>query len=205
MEEKWGRIRIQDSRLSEAHGGQIRIQDSGLSEARQWWSKFGSDPHSPVPRQRSHHHAPRNSPPAWTTSKPPPSASSSSCWASPASSALPAAFPTAPCSTWKASSEAVDTALTAEPGGALQYGATEGYEPLREQLSLLHGQQGRGRGRRRPDRHHRQPAGAGPAGQDHDQPRRQGDRRGAHLPGHHPVLPALWRRADHRARSTRTA
>lgn len=31
--------------------------------------------------------------------------------------------------------EAVNTALLQEPGGALQYGATEGYEPLREQLS----------------------------------------------------------------------
>ena len=31
--------------------------------------------------------------------------------------------------------EAVDTALKENPGGALQYGATEGYEPLREQLS----------------------------------------------------------------------
>jgi len=33
--------------------------------------------------------------------------------------------------------EAVDTALQQEPGGALQYGATEGYEPLREQLSAF--------------------------------------------------------------------
>ncbi|MDB5871058.1 MAG: aspartate aminotransferase, partial [Ramlibacter sp.] len=31
--------------------------------------------------------------------------------------------------------EAVNTALTENPGGMLQYGATEGYEPLREQLS----------------------------------------------------------------------
>jgi 2-aminoadipate transaminase len=31
--------------------------------------------------------------------------------------------------------EAVDAALKENPGGALQYGATEGYEPLREQLS----------------------------------------------------------------------
>ena len=31
--------------------------------------------------------------------------------------------------------EAVNTALKENPGGALQYGATEGYEPLREQLS----------------------------------------------------------------------
>ena len=31
--------------------------------------------------------------------------------------------------------QAVDTALTDEPGGALQYGATEGYQPLREQLA----------------------------------------------------------------------
>ncbi|MBU0590183.1 MAG: PLP-dependent aminotransferase family protein [Gammaproteobacteria bacterium] len=30
---------------------------------------------------------------------------------------------------------AVNTALTEEPGGALQYGATEGYNPLREQLA----------------------------------------------------------------------
>ena len=31
--------------------------------------------------------------------------------------------------------EASQKALTEEPGGALQYGATEGYEPLRTQLS----------------------------------------------------------------------
>ena len=33
--------------------------------------------------------------------------------------------------------EAVNTALTDEPGGALQYGATEGYGPLREQLAAF--------------------------------------------------------------------
>lgn len=33
--------------------------------------------------------------------------------------------------------EAVDLALADEPGGALQYGATEGYGPLREQLSAF--------------------------------------------------------------------
>ncbi len=33
--------------------------------------------------------------------------------------------------------QAVATALIRAPGGALQYGATEGYEPLREQLSLF--------------------------------------------------------------------
>ncbi|MDP3760705.1 MAG: PLP-dependent aminotransferase family protein [Ramlibacter sp.] len=33
--------------------------------------------------------------------------------------------------------EAVDTALAENPGGMLQYGATEGYEPLREQLSAF--------------------------------------------------------------------
>ena len=33
--------------------------------------------------------------------------------------------------------QAVDTALIRNPGGMLQYGATEGYEPLREQLSLF--------------------------------------------------------------------
>ena len=33
--------------------------------------------------------------------------------------------------------ESVDRALAEEPGGALQYGATEGYEPLREQLSAF--------------------------------------------------------------------
>jgi 2-aminoadipate transaminase len=33
--------------------------------------------------------------------------------------------------------EAVNTALTNEPGGALQYGATEGYNPLREQLAAF--------------------------------------------------------------------
>ncbi len=31
--------------------------------------------------------------------------------------------------------EAVSAALTEEPGGALQYGATEGYQPLREQIA----------------------------------------------------------------------
>jgi 2-aminoadipate transaminase len=38
--------------------------------------------------------------------------------------------------------EAVDTALTEEPGGALQYGATEGYEPLRQQLAAFMGTKG---------------------------------------------------------------
>ncbi len=33
--------------------------------------------------------------------------------------------------------QAVNTALRREPGGMLQYGATEGYEPLREQLSVF--------------------------------------------------------------------
>jgi len=33
--------------------------------------------------------------------------------------------------------DSVNKALLQEPGGALQYGATEGYEPLREQLSLF--------------------------------------------------------------------
>jgi 2-aminoadipate transaminase len=33
--------------------------------------------------------------------------------------------------------EAADKALTEEPGGALQYGATEGYEPLRTQLAAF--------------------------------------------------------------------
>src|SRR5690242_11188849 len=33
--------------------------------------------------------------------------------------------------------QAVDTALLRNPGGMLQYGATEGYEPLREQLSVF--------------------------------------------------------------------
>jgi DNA-binding transcriptional MocR family regulator len=33
--------------------------------------------------------------------------------------------------------EAVNTALLQEPGGMLQYGATEGYDPLREQLSAF--------------------------------------------------------------------
>jgi 2-aminoadipate transaminase len=33
--------------------------------------------------------------------------------------------------------EAVNAALTEEPGGALQYGATEGYNPLREQLAAF--------------------------------------------------------------------
>lgn len=32
---------------------------------------------------------------------------------------------------------ATEAALTEEPGGALQYGATEGYQPLREQLAAL--------------------------------------------------------------------
>ncbi len=33
--------------------------------------------------------------------------------------------------------EAVNAALTEEPGGTLQYGATEGYQPLREQLAAF--------------------------------------------------------------------
>ena len=38
--------------------------------------------------------------------------------------------------------EAADKALTEEPGGALQYGATEGYQPLREQLGAFMGTKG---------------------------------------------------------------
>ena len=33
--------------------------------------------------------------------------------------------------------QAVDQALKTEPGAALQYGATEGYQPLREQLAAF--------------------------------------------------------------------
>lgn len=38
--------------------------------------------------------------------------------------------------------EAVNTALKEEPGAALQYGATEGYNPLREQLAAFMGSKG---------------------------------------------------------------
>lgn len=38
--------------------------------------------------------------------------------------------------------EAVNLALTEEPGAALQYGATEGYNPLREQLAAFMGSKG---------------------------------------------------------------
>ena len=38
--------------------------------------------------------------------------------------------------------EAVNQALTEEPGAALQYGATEGYNPLREQLAAFMGSKG---------------------------------------------------------------
>ncbi|RYX92604.1 MAG: PLP-dependent aminotransferase family protein, partial [Comamonadaceae bacterium] len=38
--------------------------------------------------------------------------------------------------------EAANKALTEEPGGALQYGATEGYGPLREQLAAFMGTKG---------------------------------------------------------------
>ncbi len=41
--------------------------------------------------------------------------------------------------------EAVNQALTEEPGGALQYGATEGYNPLREQLAHFMATKGEGR------------------------------------------------------------
>ena len=41
--------------------------------------------------------------------------------------------------------EAVNKALTYEPGGALQYGATEGYNPLREQLAAFMADRGDGR------------------------------------------------------------
>ena len=40
--------------------------------------------------------------------------------------------------------EASNQALTEEPGAALQYGATEGYQPLREQLSAFMGSKGTG-------------------------------------------------------------
>jgi DNA-binding transcriptional MocR family regulator len=43
---------------------------------------------------------------------------------------------TAPCSTWTASGRR-EPALAEEPGAALQYGATEGYQPLREQLAAF--------------------------------------------------------------------
>ena len=39
-------------------------------------------------------------------------------------------------------SAAVNTALQTEPGAALQYGATEGFQPLREQLSVFMAQKG---------------------------------------------------------------
>jgi DNA-binding transcriptional MocR family regulator len=55
---------------------------------------------------------------------------------------------------------AANAALTQEPGAALQYGATEGYQPLREEIA----------------RHHRQPTSAGPAGQDAHFSGRQGGR-----------------------------
>ncbi len=42
--------------------------------------------------------------------------------------------------------EASAKALSDEPGGALQYGATEGYEPLRKQLSTFMANRGTGRG-----------------------------------------------------------
>jgi DNA-binding transcriptional MocR family regulator len=38
--------------------------------------------------------------------------------------------------------EAVNAALTEEAGGALQYGATEGYQPLREQIAAFMGSKG---------------------------------------------------------------
>jgi len=38
--------------------------------------------------------------------------------------------------------DAADRALTQEPGAALQYGATEGYQPLREQLAAFMGAKG---------------------------------------------------------------
>ncbi|MDO9167091.1 MAG: PLP-dependent aminotransferase family protein, partial [Rhodoferax sp.] len=38
--------------------------------------------------------------------------------------------------------EAANKALTEEPGAALQYGATEGYNPLREQLAAFMGSKG---------------------------------------------------------------
>ncbi|MCW5652743.1 PLP-dependent aminotransferase family protein [Hydrogenophaga sp.] len=40
--------------------------------------------------------------------------------------------------------EAVNAALAEEPGGALQYGATEGYQPLREQLAAFAASKGAG-------------------------------------------------------------
>jgi hypothetical protein len=96
--------------------------------------------------------------------------------------------------------EAANKALAEEPGAALQYGATEGYNPLREQLAAFMASKGvKGPAARRADRHHRQPAGAGPAGQNPHQPRRQGDCGRPHLPGHHPVLPPVWGGGDHRA------
>ena len=42
----------------------------------------------------------------------------------------------------KGISAAVNTALQTEPGAALQYGATEGFQPLREQLSAFMAQKG---------------------------------------------------------------
>ena len=41
--------------------------------------------------------------------------------------------------------QAANKALTDEPAGALQYGATEGYNPLREQLAVFMGDRGDGR------------------------------------------------------------
>ena len=203
-EEKWGRIRIQESDPSEAHGGRRMPrrnvdQDSRLSEARQWWSKFGSDPFLPpsAPTEKSNHAPPIRLPPGQRRNLRHPRA-------------VQAARQARHHQLCRRLSGQRDVRRRRHQAGRRhrpdpqprRHAAIRRHRRLRAAARAtepVHGQQGRGRGRRRPDRHHRQPAGAGPAGQDHDRPRRQGDRRSAHLPGHHPVLPAVRRRADLRA------
>jgi DNA-binding transcriptional MocR family regulator len=84
--------------------------------------------------------------------------------------------------------EAVNAALSNEPGAALQYGATEGYNPLREQIAAF--MAAKGAIDVAPEQ---LIVTTGPVGQNADFSWRQGDRRRPHLSGHHSMLPALWR------------
>ena len=89
--------------------------------------------------------------------------------------------------------QAVDTALIRNPGGMLQYGATEGYEPLREQLSLFMASKGVAVGADGLIVTTGSQQALDLLGKTMISP---GDKvivEGAHLPGHHPVLPAVRR------------
>ena len=85
---------------------------------------------------------------------------------------------------------------------ALQYGPTEGFAETKQCIRELMRGRGDGSGPRRPDRHHRRPAGDRPDHEDAGRPRRCRDRRGADVPRRGPGSSARIRPRPCRWRST---